>query len=656
MKHLGRIVALLGTSALVFLTGCSTKEDIAVTGISIIPSSYTLGVDEAITLIADIQPAMATNKRVTWTSDDPGMKVITLNGSTVKGVADGSAVVTATTEDGGFTATCSITVDSNKISVQSISVTADGDTSLNVGDELTVTASVSPTNATEIDNIYWTSSDSGVASVSGKGLTAKVTAVSAGNATITANVDGKSASVSVKVSGSGSPSKPAPEGTVDMGLPSGIFWCEVNLGADSSNPRGTKEYWCDYHQYDKYNIEDELSLLEEGDDKATKALGADFRTPTLGEWAELLNPAYTTVKPDTQGGVNGYLVTSKKTKKTLFFPCEGSELYWSATGYWDVISDEVFRSDYACSISIKDLDVEGEVFMQISKCHVGENQHYIRPVCGKRPVKTTGITVSKKKVEVKKGENVKLSASVQPSSASQTVIWASTAHKLPIIWTGETSLVSNRVDRVYAVDGTCGFVAWTELYPKLPSKKPEAVDLGLPSGTKWASFDLGASAPEESGIYFAWGETETKWQFIEQNYKWYDMETASFTKYGTTNRTLETADDAAAKLLGGSWRIPTPDQVEELMSRTTMETVTQNGVKGKLVKGPNKKTIFLPFGGYVQMSKLKHEGDGFYYMTNTSDKLSNSRAMTFHFSEENGMDISAGYRDEFGLCIRPVTK
>ena len=527
---------------------------------------------------------------------------------------------------------------------------------LSIGESQTLTATVTPSNATEV-NLSWLSSDTKVVTVSGSGTTAQVIGVAAGNATVTASAGGKTATVSVTVSdGYVPPAIPAPEGTVDMGLPSGTFWAEVNLGASAPSEPGNTFTWCDYTKDEKYNDTDGLSLLEAVDDRATQALGEGYRTPTLGEWVELLNPAYCTVEETSRNGEDGLLVTSKRTGKSIFLLKDRN--YWSSTvkKKYDFSEDrEVFEAS-AWQISLKyAINKEGSVFW--SDWFIGRGQNlYIRPVYAQRPVIATGISTTKDKVEMLRGDWTRLSATVQPSSANQTVLWTANGRedKRGYInnYSGEVTPYFGLVDRVYAIDGTCGHIAWTDLTPKFPSVQPEAIDLGLPSGTKWASCDLGSTYPEQLGFYFAWGETACKWNYNESTYKWYNG--SSYTKYKSANSYLESDDDAAAKLLGGSWRIPTREQMQELIDRTTMELVTQNNMKGLKVTGPNKKTIFLPLSGTISNYTLTNGVDSeIHYSTNECS----SEAwcyIGFYRVGEGFQIIDINIKKTRGLTIRPV--
>ena len=158
------------------------------------------------------------------------------------------------------------------------------------------------------------------------------------------------------------------------------------------------------------------------------------------------------------------------------------------------------------------------------------------------------------------------------------------------------------------------------------------VDLGLPSGTLWATCNVGASSPEDYGDYFAWGEIvpyaeNGKTTFGWNNYKWCNGAEKTLTKYCTVSSygnngftdnltELETEDDAAYVNWGADWRIPSQEQIAELInsSYTTTEWTTQNGVNGwKITSKTNGNSIFLPAAGNCGSSSLTNEGSYGYY-------------------------------------------
>ena len=137
----------------------------------------------------------------------------------------------------------------------------------------------------------------------------------------------------------------------------------------------------------------------------------------------------------------------------------------------------------------------------------------------------------------------------------------------------------------------------------------EYVDLGLPSGLKWATCNVGANSPEEYGDYFAWGETQPKDCYDCSTYKYCNGDRYSITKYctksdyGTVDNktTLELTDDAARVNWGGNWRMPTKAEQDELRdtNNCTWTWITLNGVSGfKVTSKKNGNSIFLPASGY----------------------------------------------------------
>lgn len=146
----------------------------------------------------------------------------------------------------------------------------------------------------------------------------------------------------------------------------------------------------------------------------------------------------------------------------------------------------------------------------------------------------------------------------------------------------------------------------------------EYVDLGLASGTLWATCNVGASSPYEAGSYFAWGETTPKQDYSLNSYKWYNTVTSKYTKYcdnssygDVDNKTeLELADDAAYVNWGKNWRMPTKAQFDELRAECTWQW---NGIGYLLTSKKNGATLILPAAGYRVRSYLDNSGKNGYY-------------------------------------------
>lgn len=137
------------------------------------------------------------------------------------------------------------------------------------------------------------------------------------------------------------------------------------------------------------------------------------------------------------------------------------------------------------------------------------------------------------------------------------------------------------------------------------------IDLGLPSGTKWADCNIGASSPTDSGAKFAWGETVTKEKFTKGNYKW----RMGYSRNGLYS-ILDHQDDPACKLWGGAWRMPSKEQFEELITHTEQEFVVLNDVELVVkFKGTNGNSIFLPLL-YSETKRLFGQPYGTYWTRN----------------------------------------
>ena len=197
--------------------------------------------------------------------------------------------------------------------------------------------------------------------------------------------------------------------------------------------------------------------------------------------------------------------------------------------------------------------------------------------------------------------------------------------------------------------------------PEEPATSSRAIDLGLPSGLKWASCNVGATAPEEYGGYYAWGETEEKEDYSLSTYKYCNGSYYSMTKYCTSssygtvdNKTaLEPEDDVAHVQWGGSWRMPTFNEIEELRNNCTWQWTTLNGVTGYRVTGPNGNSIFLPAASYRDGVEVYSQGSyGSYWSSSLNRSYSNS-AYGLFFSSSSYYYYVSRY---FGHSVRPVSE
>ena len=192
----------------------------------------------------------------------------------------------------------------------------------------------------------------------------------------------------------------------------------------------------------------------------------------------------------------------------------------------------------------------------------------------------------------------------------------------------------------------------------------QAVDLGLPSGVKWASCNVGATTPEGYGDYFAWGETAPKEEYSWATYRYANGDADKLTKYcndikqgdnGFTDRetTLVQEDDAAAANWGGVWRMPTDAEWKELRENCTWTWTAQNGVNGyQVASKTNGNAIFLPAAGYRYNMVLSDGGSyGNYWASSLFEKYSGHAWGIGFYS---GLADMGSYTRCYGQSVRPV--
>lgn len=183
------------------------------------------------------------------------------------------------------------------------------------------------------------------------------------------------------------------------------------------------------------------------------------------------------------------------------------------------------------------------------------------------------------------------------------------------------------------------------------------VDLGLPSGTKWATTNIGASSPSDNGSYFAWGETSPKSNFTQENSR-------------TNGREMNdiggsySFDAARGGTWGSDWRVPSKEQFQELINLCQWTWTTIGGHKGYKVMGPNGKTIFLPANGEGGSGNDMRNMYGYYWAANPlrasdgnerDDELApgNKYAWGMNFTKDF-MQVNNCYMRFNGMGIRPV--
>lgn len=205
-------------------------------------------------------------------------------------------------------------------------------------------------------------------------------------------------------------------------------------------------------------------------------------------------------------------------------------------------------------------------------------------------------------------------------------------------------------------------------YDPSPFNGHEHVDLGLPSGTLWATMNVGATKPEEYGLYFQWGDTqgyttdqvgsgEGRKAFSWSDYKWTEDGGTTMSKYNATDgkTVLDLEDDAVAVNWGGSWKMPTETQLRELLNTDNCTNIwtTVNGINGRLFTSVrNRNTLFIPAAGNSYNGSITNAGSSGDVMSNTRDstRVKNNRFLSFGSNNIN-VSISARYT---GYSVRGV--
>ena len=471
---------------------------------------------------------------------------------------------------------------------------------------------------------------------------------------------------------------------VDLGL--SVKWATCNVGATSPEDYGdyfawgeisSKEaynwstyQWCNgsgtsltkYNRKSNYGTVDNKTTLDLEDDAANAIWGGNWYIPTQTEMKELMSNS--TAEWTTENGVYGCRFTSNKDGylgQSVFLPAagyrkdnsllsSGSEgRYWSSWGHYD-----------------SPMGAHG-LYLDSSDVYWGWGPYRylgfsVRPVFI-TPV--TSIQLSATSITLFKDNSQHLEATVFPENASRKdLIWASSDESIATVnEEGELTALSagTTTISVSTIDGSG--VSASCVIKVIDQPIPEAVDLGL--SVKWASFNLGASKPEEFGEYFAWGETNTKSLFEWTTYQWSNGSSKSLTKYntkatyGTVDNiiVLDPEDDAAHVILGNSWRIPTQEELKELQDNCNSEWTSLNGVSGlrftSKKEGYTDKSIFFPAAGRLEGNSNGLEGSGGLYCSSSLHLVYPDHSYRLYFNSSE-VSVVHGTQRHLGQSIRPV--
>lgn len=554
-----------------------TTGSVSVESVSLDRSSYSFKtIGDQITLKATVLPSNATDKSVTWTSDNASVAKVDASG-TVTAVGNGTATITVTTNNSSKKASCTITV------AQVVTGITLDKTSLDLaeGKTYSLTATITPSNANN-RSITWTSSKTSVATVDQSG---KVTAISLGTATIKAAANdgsGKYATCTITVK---------------------RFVTSITLSKTS------------------------MSLF-------------------IGE---------------------------KESIEATVYPsnADNTEVQWSTSGYPAGFSNFTGHSNV--------IHANGKGTATITATAMDGSGVYATCVVEVKQA-ITSINLGKKSLEIAEGKTYKFSPTVSPYDANdKSLSWTSSNNSIATVDnSGNLTAVSPGIVDITATAKDGSGISTTCKVSVF--KMPQMVDMGL--SVKWASLNLGATSIEDFGDYYAWAETEThyevgysqssspKWKsgitgYNWASYKWCNGSMTTLTKYNTESRIgkvdnitqLELSDDAARQKLGGNWRIPTDTEWAELINSSSWEILTQNGVKGvKFTSNNNGNTLFIPMAG-LWNAKGYFTGIGLYWTANIPKVQICHSANTLYIDLESNYKVYQHERERStGVSIRPVSE
>ena len=277
-------------------------------------------------------------------------------------------------------------------------------------------------------------------------------------------------------------------------------------------------------------------------------------------------------------------------------------------------------------------------------------------------------------LQMVEGTTKQVTATVKPTIAdNKTVVWSSNKESVATVSDGLITAIQTGSCTI-----TCSAVDGSNTYANLDVQvlsvdiPSSYVDLGLPSGTRWATCNIGSVTPEGYGIYYAWGEFVPKASYDWTTYYMYEgslpFSASSLTKYTSSDGLTELQmpptpdfDDVASYRWGSGWRIPSVGEFQELINTTYTTTTwtTQNGVYGRLItSNSNGNSIFMPAAGYRYDTTLggdpgDEHGYAYYWSRSLDTGITDSSAAYILSVGEFG--ISTSYRSRYYGCpIRPV--
>lgn len=625
-----------------------SRKVVAVQSVAFEKTALSLVEGDTEALSVSISPADATETDVAWSSSNEN--VVTVNDyGVITAVGAGEAVVKAMV--GGITASCRVTVAQKVIPVSAIEISSP---SLNIvlGTAETLSVTVLPTDATD-KSVTWASVNPAIATVDQTGI---VSAKTVGTTTITATTtDGgfvAACEVTVCI-----PYVAVTSVTLDKSTATLEKGKTLNLTATvlPENASVKSVSWSSGNT-NVANVDQAGKVTAVGGGTATI-------TAKCGDCSATCT--VTVVVPVSGVSLNENSLTMTEgesvTLVTSIVPADATDqaLSWSSSNPAVASVDEsglvLALNEGAATIIVSTHDGG-----KTASCAVTVKPAFV-------PVRS--VTLDKVSVSITEGESYTLVATVNPANASdKSVTWASNDTGVATVDdTGKVTAVDEGSTIITATCGDCSATCFVDvsLWQKYDGEDNghRYVDLGLPSGLKWATCNVGADTPVGYGDYYAWGETETKNSYSYATYKWANGSYSSLTKYNYSSAygpvvdnktTLEPGDDVAYVKWGDNWRMPTWNEFRELTDNCVTEWKSHNGVNGlKLTSKKNGNSIFLPASGNIEGVDLENVGRIGCYRSSTLKTSRPTLSWFLSVSVNGAYNVDSRSRCD-GLSVRPV--
>ena len=595
---------------------CVVTVTVPVASISLNKEALSLMVGTTETLVATITPNDATDKTISWSSSDSHVATVDNNGK-VSAVSGGSAVISAKSGDKEAKCVVTVTIPVSSVTLNKASMT------LVEGESETLVATVAPADATD-KTLKWSSSNEQVAMVGDDG---KVTAVKAGEATITVKAGDKSANCQVKVEPPYIPVSGISLNKSELELKKGSTETLVATVSPSNATEPEVTWKTSNIAIARVDQNGNVTAVNTGTATITAKAGGFSATCTVSVVIPVTGVTLNTTSLTMAKGTSSVL-----TAKVYPTDATNKAVSWSSsnTGVATVTDGTVV----AVGGGVAEIRVRTQDGGYEASCTVTVQ------------IPVTGISLNTNSISIYRYDEETLYATVYPNDATnKAVSWSSDTPGVASVDTnGKVTGVSGGSATITVKTADGGFSA--KCYVTVTDDGHQAVDLGL--SVKWATTNYGTTSTTATGGYYMWGDpygTATAADFSAPN-----VDSISGTGY-----------DIVRKNWGGSWRIPSRSELAELYTKCSWKQTAVSGVSVFRVTGPNGNSIIVPFTGlgypasgpagtkqYISMDRA-------YLMSGNSYSDQYGRfAYVYYYGQDGKYNWESYNADFIYITIRPV--